>query len=157
MARPRITEETRREIARLSEEGLSIHAIAKIPGMPVRSTITNYVSKRCGRLGPPKIPEDVQREIIRLYRAGMSMNAMAKLPGMPARSSIRKYISLHEERAEIEAQAAAARTDELTAEPIGSCPVSGARLYLVRDEDHEHIVPEAIVKQAADRKWRVAA
>ncbi len=157
MAKPRITEEIRREIARLSEAGLTVHAIAKIPGMPVRSTITKYISKRSGRIGPQPIPEDVQREIIRLYKAGKTVNAISMIPGMPVRASIRKYIGRNELREELEEANAKANDPELIAEPIGSCPVSGARLYIVRDEDHEHIVPEAIVKQAADRKWRVAA
>jgi hypothetical protein len=100
----------------------------------------------------PPIQERVRLEIIRLHADGMSIHEISRQPGMPNRSTCRKYIRRH-------LSIKWHKPREIEIRPIGNCPVSGGRLFLVESEDHSHIVPEAIVAVAKEtrKKWKIAA
>lgn len=100
---------------------------------------------------------ETKREIIRLYEQGMSIYAICRIEGMPSDRTVSLLVREHVKRQEAMEKAEAARAPELIAKPAGTCPITGAKLFLLVDNEHMHIVPEAIVKAASGRKWKVAA
>lgn len=101
--------------------------------------------------------DQTKLEIARLYENGLSFYAICRIEGMPSHRTISEIVRAHVKQKNAQEKADAARAPELIAKPAGICPVSGAKMFLVVDNEHTHIVPEAIVKAASGRKWKVAA
>ena len=89
-------------------------------------------------------------KILNLYHAGMSAIQISEIPGMPGKTTVMKMIARQH-------GPKALRDCRFVVTLIGDCPVSGKPLYRLESDEHEHIIPEAILAQAKLNrcKWRV--
>ena len=132
-------------------EGKYYQEISETIGRTRASCISRARRLNIARLAPNKKigpvtdnPETVDK-IARAWRDGHTVSSMAAMHGMPGKTTIqlilrRLYGSNFSQDWEVKA------------EKFCLCPVSGQMLYRVFSTEHEHIVPEPIVKLAIENK-----
>jgi len=132
-------------------EGKYYQEICETIGRTRASCISRARRLNIARLAPNKKigpvtdnPETVEK-VVKAWREGHTTRQICAMHGMPAKTTVQLILRRFYGDNFVQEW-------EVKATKLGKCKVSGQMLYKVFSPEHEHIVPELIVKLAIENK-----